>query len=303
MHIMSFPFRDEVKELNNEARQSAGGSFVTLPDGVTHYELSNASPLHLGEGPGVRDVVLVHGLSVPYFVYDPTYKFLTDSGFRVLRYDLFGRGFSDRPHTRYNIDLFIKQLSDLLDTLRFTLPINLIGLSMGGPISASFTARYPDRVKSLTLIDPAGAKAISLSPMLKAVKVPFLAEAVLGLMGSERLVKMAAKDFFDPKLVEHFIDKYRVQMQYKGFTRAILSTLRNDMLASFNDTYQLVGRLNKPVLLFWGKNDETVPFDHSNDLRAAIPNTEFHAIDNCGHIPHYEKPDEVNPILLNFLRS
>jgi len=293
-HIMSFPFRDEVKELNNEFRQSVGGSFISLPDGITHYELSN-------EGQE-NTVILVHGFSVPYFVYDPTFKFLTDSGFRVLRYDLFGRGFSDRPHTPYNIDLFVKQLSDLLDTFRFTLPINLIGLSMGGPITATFTTRYPGRVKSLTLIDPAGAKAISLSPMLRAAQLPFLAEAALSLMGSERLVKTAAKDFFDPRLVEHFMDKYKVQMQYKGFKRAILSTIRNGMLASFNETYQRIGRLKKPVLLFWGTNDETVPFDHSNDLRTAIPNAEFHAVENCGHIPHYEKPDVVNPILLDFLR-
>jgi pimeloyl-ACP methyl ester carboxylesterase len=58
---------------------------------------------------------------------------------------------------------------------------------------------------------------------------------------------------------------------------------------------------NHLVLLFWGKDDKTVPFKHSDDIRAAIPQTQFHAIDNCSHIPHYEKPDEVNPILLEFL--
>jgi pimeloyl-ACP methyl ester carboxylesterase len=46
-----------------------------------------------------------------------------------------------------------------------------------------------------------------------------------------------------------------------------------------------------------------VPFRHSEKLRKAIPNIEFHAIENCGHIPHFEKPEEVNPILLEFLRK
>ena len=49
------------------------------------------------ERPTGCTVVLAHGFSVPYFVYDPTFEFLTQAGFRVLRYDLFGRGFSDRP--------------------------------------------------------------------------------------------------------------------------------------------------------------------------------------------------------------
>ena len=291
MHI---PYRGETKELNDSTCQSAGGSFIHLSDGITHYEL--------GGNESGKTVVLVHGFSVPCFIFDPTFDFLTKSGFRVLRYDLFGRGFSDRPDTRYNIDLFVRQLSDLLDALRLTQPVNLIGLSMGGPITATFSARHPERVKSLTLIDPAGARSIALTPLVKVLKLPFMAEAILSLVGGEPFVKSIAKDFFDPKLVEHFQAQYRVQMQYKGFLRAILSSARNGMLESFLDIYRQVGKIGKPVLLFWGRNDQTVPFEHSDDLRAAIPNMKFHVIENCGHIPHYEKPDEFNPILLEFLK-
>lgn len=290
-----FPFRTETKELNDDTRRMTGGSFVQLPDGVTHYELGNIT----------RDstVVLVHGFSTPYFIYDPTFHFLTQRGFRVLRYDLFGRGFSDRPHLDYNIDLFVKQLSDLLDALRLTRPIHLVGLSMGGPVTAAFTARCPERVRSLTLIDPAGVRAVQENRMLKVVKMPFLPEAILFVLGSEAFVKHTTKDFFDPRLVEHFLDKYRVQMRYKGFLRAMLSSARNGMLGSFMDMYKRVGRMPKPVLLFWGCNDRTVPFEYSSELCAAIPNLEFHPVQNCGHIPHYEKPEEVNPVLLEFLRK
>jgi len=56
-----------------------------------------------------------------------------------------------------------------------------------------------------------------------------------------------------------------------------------------------------PTLLFWGQNDKTVPFAHYKHIRAAIPQVEFHAFDQCGHIPHYEKPEEANPLLLEFL--
>jgi pimeloyl-ACP methyl ester carboxylesterase len=288
-----FPFRNESRELNDDTRRMTGGSFVPLSEGVTHYELGNITR--------ESTVVLVHGFSVPYFIYDPTFHFLTQRGFRVLRYDLFGRGFSDRPHAPYNIDLFVKQLGELLDALRLTRPVNLVGLSMGGPITTAFTARHPERVRSLTLIDPAGARAIPETRMLKLVKLPFIAEAILFLVGGEPFVKHAAKDFFDPQLVEQFLEKYRVQMRYKGFLRAILSSTRNGMLGSFLDVYRHVGRMSKPVLLFWGRNDQTVPFEHSSDLCAAIPGLEFHVIENCGHIPHYERADIVNPILLEFL--
>jgi pimeloyl-ACP methyl ester carboxylesterase len=290
---MPFPLF-ETKQLDGEARQSAGGSFIQLPDGVTHYELSNPDREQI--------VVFVHGFSVPYFIFDPTFEFLTQNGFCTLRYDLIGRGFSDRPRARYNIDLFVRQLLDLLDALRFTRPVNLIGLSMGGPITATFTASHPERVRSLTLIDPAGVRPVSLSPTLKAMKLPGIAEAVFGLVGSESLLKSAAKDFFDPEMVGMFLDKYKFQMQYKGFKRAILSSIRNGMLGSFIEMYKSVGKMGKPVSIFWGRNDMTVPFEHSKDLRAVIPNAEFHVIEDCGHIPHYEKRGEFNPILLDFLR-
>ena len=292
---MFFPYRDETKELNEDARRSAGGAFISLPNGITHYEMGGSES---GE-----PIILIHGFSVPYFIYDPTFEFLTHSGFHVLRYDLFGRGFSDRPHARYDLDLFVQQLADLLDTLNFYRPVNLIGLSMGGPVAAAFAIRHAGRVDKLVLIDPLGAKPVSISPILTAAKIPIVGEVGFSLIGSEGLVRNIASDFFDPSLVKHFQAQYKMQMQYKGFKRAILSTIRNDMLGSFTHVYRALGKMDRDILLFWGRNDTTVPFEHSNDLRAVLPQVEFHVIENCGHIPHYEKPEEVNPILLEFLRK
>jgi pimeloyl-ACP methyl ester carboxylesterase len=292
---MFFSYRDETKELNELTRREASGSFIQLSDGVTHYQLSN---------PEVEQtVILVHGFSVPYFIYDPTFEFLTGSGLRVLRYDLFGRGFSDRPETRYNIDLFVRQLGDLLDELGFTLPVSLVGLSTGGPITAAFTERFPERVSKLILIDPVGAKPFALARVLKVASMPILGEAIIGLVGSERVARKIASSSLDRERIGEFGPRYITQLQYKGFKRALLSTIRNNMLGSFLEVYERIGKMDKPVLLLWGRNDVTVPFKHSDILRAALPNGRFHVVENCGHIPHYEKPEEVNPILLQFLRT
>ncbi len=94
-----FIFRGETRDLDESTRAGAGGSFIRLSDGCTHYELGGPEN---GEA-----VVLVHGFSVPYFIWDPTFQALTSSGFRVLRFDLYGRGFSDRPRLEYALDLFV----------------------------------------------------------------------------------------------------------------------------------------------------------------------------------------------------
>jgi pimeloyl-ACP methyl ester carboxylesterase len=292
---MPFSYRDETEELNELTRKEASGSFIRLSDGFTHYELSNPD--------AEETVVLVHGFSVPYFIFDPTFDFLTQSGFRVLRYDLFGRGFSDRPDTPYNIDLFVRQLRDLLDGLRLRRPVSLAGLSTGGPITASYTVLFPERVDKLVLIDPVGAKPFALGRTLKVLAAPVVGETIIGLLGVGGMTRISSSEAAIRFYADRILPGYITQMRYKGFKRAILSTIRNNMLGSFLNVYRRIGELNKPVLLFWGPRDHTVPFQHSEVLRKAMPNVQFHAVPNTGHIPHYEKPEEVNPILLEFLRT
>ena len=287
----TFPYLGETEELNDAVRAGVPGSFIPLSDGCTHYEI--------GGPQGGQPIILVHGFSVPYFIWDPTFKFLTESGFHVLRYDLFGRGFSDRPRARYNIDLFCKQLRELLVTLDFE-RINLMGLSMGGPITASFTTRYPQTVQKLVLVDPAGARPITFLHLLKALTTPGFGELAFGLLGRGQMARSVKSDFYNPAHVKAFVKRYMVQTKYKGFMRALLSTIRSGMLGDFSSTYHKIGELGTPTLLFWGRNDKTVPFAHSDDIRLAIPQAEFHPIENCGHIPHYEEPDRVNKILKDF---
>ncbi len=289
-----FIYRGETRDLDDAARAQASGSFIQLSDGCTHYQLG-------GPEKG-RPVVLVHGFSVPYIIWDPTFQALVSAGFRVLRYDLFGRGFSDRPRRKYDNSLFVRQLNELLETLQLS-RINLVGLSMGGAIAAAFTVRYPSRIRKLALIDPVGTQPMPLNLLYRAAILPGISELIFGLAGSGRMVRSLASDFFDPAHVAMLQDQYRVQMQFRGFKRAILSTLRSKTLNGFPDVYEQLSKLNTPILLLWGRNDQTLPFAQSRPILELIPRVEFHAIEDCGHIPHYERPAIVNPILIRFLKS
>lgn len=290
---IEFPMRGEEESLTPTIRAKMRGAFVQLPDGVVHYQID-------GPEDGAV-VVLVHGFTVPYFIWDPTFEFLTSQGFRVLRYDLYGRGFSDRPHTEYDLELFDRQLIKLLEILEVRHCLAVAGLSMGGEIAANFALQHPDMLEKLVLVDPAGFK-MDVPFYLRLLLLPGVGELFFGLMGEERMKAMLSKDFYDPKLVEKFLEQYRPAMRFKGFKRAILSTIRSGMLESGEKIYRKLGeRADLPVLLFWGEDDQTSPFKFSKVMVEAIPQVEFHPIAGTGHIPHYEKNDEVNPILLEFL--
>ncbi len=288
-----FIYRGEDHDLDGPTRASAAGSFVRLRQGYTHYEL--------GGPESGSEVVLVHGFSVPYFIWDPTFAALTSAGMRTLRYDLFGRGFSDRPRLTYNMELFVGQLLGIMDVLGLE-RVDLLGLSMGGAIATSFAVDFPQRVGRLVLIDPVGAQAMPLNLLYRLATLPVVSELILGIAGTERMVKNVASDFFDPALVARFQQRYRDQMQYRGFKRAILSTVRSGMLAGVPEAYKRLGELSNPVLLIWGENDQTLPIAQSRTILELVPQADFRRIADTGHIPHYEKPDRVNPLLLGFLQ-
>lgn len=282
------------RPLDAAARAEAPGQFVRLSRGWTHYELS-------GPENGPR-VVLVHGFSTPAFIWDPLYGELARAGFRVLRYDLFGRGWSDRPEVRYNRDLYDQQLEELLDALGFTEPVTLAGLSMGGAIVAVFAQRHRQRVSRLILLDPAGL------PMPegwqgRVVRTPVLGDWLMKLLGDWILVSGLKNDFYGDIDLSEYTTRYKEQMQFPGLKRALISTVRSDMLVGARDAFDAVGRSGLPVLLIWGEQDETTPFALSQQMRELIPQAEFHAIPEAGHLPHMERPERVIPLVIGFLKS
>lgn len=282
----------ERKELDEAARLSSGGQFIQLRQGMVHYEL-------VGE-PDAPLVVLVHGFSTPAYIWDPTFQALTQAGFQVLRFDLYGRGYSDRPDVEYDLDLFVGQLEDLLDSLEASQPIHLLGLSMGGPISAAYADRHPENIRSLTLIDPLVTNQFQTS--IFPLNFPGIGEYLMAVvMEPFYLPNAQSGDLVHPENFPDWEDYYKVQTSYKGFGRAILSTMRSFAKLDTLGMYQDLAEKGLPTLILRGALDETIPAADIEILQSLIPHAQFQEIPEAGHIPHYEQPEAVNPIILSFL--
>jgi pimeloyl-ACP methyl ester carboxylesterase len=282
----------EKLELTPAVRASAPGSFISLRDGYTHYELSGP--------PGKRVVVLAAGATVPYYIWDPTFAALTGAGFRVLRYDYYGRGYSDRPNIAYTQDLYVRQLMQLLDALNIREPIDLAGLSFGGSVITSFAYRYPQRVRSLVYVDP-GFREPYVVPDITKLKSAW--EFITAVFEETEWADGQLDDFLHPEKYPDWPARYRVQLQYKGFRRARLSDLVSNAKLDQSAELMRVGRDPRPVLIFWGKQDFNVPFESSASLMKVMRHAKLIGVDSAGHLPHWEQPDAVHPAWIRFLRQ
>jgi pimeloyl-ACP methyl ester carboxylesterase len=291
MTRFEYNFRGECHQLNEQTRVGLNRKFIELPDGFVHYEMAGS--------PEEYTVILVHGFSVPSYIWDPTFTALSQAGLTILRYDLYGRGYSDRPRVDYSLDLFNRQLYHLITQLDIKPPVGIAGVSMGGPIAACFTAQNPGMVNRLCLIDPAGfTTAKSLNASL--IKTPLLGEILLDFWGDKVLVDGLAGDFYQPQLFPEYREKYLEPMHYRGFKRSLLSTLRQGVIEDQTHIYRQVNLLNIPTLIFWGKYDKTFPVANVEQVKLLLPAAEIRVIDNAGHVPHYEQPKEVNAKLITF---
>eukprot|EP01043_Picozoa_sp_COSAG02_P059301 COSAG02_NODE_7532_length_2971_cov_1.966574_3_plen_208_part_00 len=97
--------------------------------GKTHYHL---------EGPSYAQelVVFIHGVGDYGYRFEPMANAMNQAGYRTLRFDIFGRGFSDHPgDCRFDVDMYVGHVQSLLQRLQLAdMPVILVGHSMGGQV-------------------------------------------------------------------------------------------------------------------------------------------------------------------------
>lgn len=266
-------------------------SYAALEKGIVHYQL---------EGPENQPlVVLVHGFSIPAYVWDPTYQALRKQGHRVLRFDLYGRGFSSRPELAYSIQDYVDQLKELLKHLNIIRPVKLVGLSMGGAIVTHYAVANPDQVERIALLAPLVKSPTRL--MQYPLLIPGLGKLLAEIAIVPSIRNGLSKAVYQPEVFPDWQEKFEPQTRYQGYSRAIHRSANNLYNQDSTATYRALAELEIPTMLIWGKDDQTLPYaDHASLLRL-FDSIEFHALEECGHLPHYEHPAVVNARLHAFL--
>jgi pimeloyl-ACP methyl ester carboxylesterase len=283
-----------LNEMTDEIRTTLNKDFVSLKNGSVSYGWN---------GPVEGEiVVMVHGFSTPRVVFMQNVGALAKAGFRVLTYDHFGRGFSDRPDVKYDKLLYDDELIELLDVLGIKTAVNLIGYSMGGGISTIFAANHPERVKRLVLIAPVGFIP-KQSGINKLLLIPVLGEWLMTMVGKKIMVDRFYSEVEKGVAPRMMAENFEKQFEYAGVEHALLSSMRNFPMGNLKAEYQQLGKTALPKLLIWGTEDSIVPFAGSEKILPLLPGIQFFKIKDGEHSIAYSHADVVNREIIDFFKK
>ncbi|KAF8244885.1 alpha/beta-hydrolase, partial [Wilcoxina mikolae CBS 423.85] len=217
-----------------------GSRLITTPHGT--ISVSEFGPAH------GKKILLVHGISTPSVVFGSLATALAADGYRVMTFDLFGRGYSDAPvgvdydERLFTTEIFYALYSSPLSWDRFS----LVGYSLGGGISVAFAAHFAERIESLVLFAPAGIlKGSKLGLLLKLARGGWVPKALETYMVGKQLGVRTRAHAGDP-LSEDGLDYGKIMgwqaREHKGFAMAFGSSFRNGPIYDREEEWREVGK-------------------------------------------------------------
>ncbi len=293
--VIAAPFVIEHRRrvMDDAARGSATGQLVELSQGVTHFAWAGPQ-----NGPVL---VCIHGLTTPSFVWRGMTRALALAGYRVLTYDLYGRGYSSRPKGPQDRRFFLTQLNELLAREGVGDDLTVVGYSMGGAIAATFAATYPDRVHQLVLLAPAGMRVVNGGLIGFIKRVPLLGDWLVLALYPAMLRKGLRAERHIPGSVPRINDLQLAEIEVKGFSPAVLASLRGILSEDLSKDHKALAARGTPVLAIWGRKDEVIPLSCVGTLAEWNRDARQEVIDGAGHGLTYTHTDEVLRIMRAWL--
>ena len=243
---------------------------------------------------------MIHGATVAHWEFDRLAPYLHEAGWRTLRPDLYGHGYSARPHTAFTQGLFVRQLLQLLDALAIREPLALIGHSLGAAVAARLAAAAPARVTRIVM----GAPLVNYEesvPSARLLHWPVLGELLTHAYVVPMLKRRRASRY-RPIEDGRFVGKFMRQLAVPGFPRALLSMFRHQTLGDQADGYAALRAFERPTLVLRGDADPICSAAQIERLREWLPDAAIEILDGAGHAFMLAEPERVAPRVLAFLQ-
>jgi len=253
-----------------------------------------------------RTVILFHGKNFGGYYWTNVIKTLTGKGYRVIVPDQIGFGKSSKPFIHYSFNQFAQNNRKLLDTLGIG-KVTVLGHSMGGMLAVRFTLMYPEKVEKLLLEDPIGLEDYRTFVPYVTAGEDYKTELKTSFASVKKYYETSYFTKWEPRYDELVRIGAGVANSADFPRYAKVSALTYEMIYEQPICYEF-GMIKVPTVLFIGKQDKTIvgkqllsPEEQQKhgqysllgpETAKKIPGCKLIEFDHCGHIPHWEVPDE-----------
>lgn len=261
-------------------------------------------------GSGEKTLLFIHGLSSNLQAWNKNISALKND-YRCIALDLPGYGKSTKNRTSYSLADYAGFLNNFIDEKELH-NVVLVGHSMGGQIAVHTVLSAPENFKSLVLVAPAGIETFSGEEAL-AMKAAYTPEIVAGSTPEQIRNNLKMNFYSFPEDAEFMVEE-RIEMKETDDIKVYSEVVVNNIHAMLDEP--VIARLSEieiPVLMIYGKNDLLIPnkyFHPSQDINSLVKDAKerisflkVRLIDQAGHFVNFEKSDEVNKEIREFLQQ
>ena len=280
-----------VEDLKNDYANEQS-QFIEVNEMQVHYR---------DEGDGFP-IVLVHGTAASLHTWDAWTHELKKTN-RVIRMDLPAFGITGpNKNADYSLEAYTTFLHSFLEKLQLK-KFHIAGNSLGGNIAWNYTADYPENVEKLILVDASGLPTNKQPPAIfKMAKTPLLKTLFL-YVTPKILIKKNIEEVYadDSKITDALVDRYHKMALRIGNRKAFIDRAKTDFGLDSIVNINKLKSIQTPTLLIWGAQDLWIPLGNGIRMDRILVNSKLEVLENSGHVPMEENPNESLEILKNFL--
>jgi 3-oxoadipate enol-lactonase len=241
---------------------------------------------------------------IPFLTADNTcYTFQVaeySKHFTCISVDLRGAGETDKPAGAHSTEMYADDVAGFMDAIGVN-NAHVMGLSLGAGTGLWLAAKYPDKVKSLSVHSGWTKTDLFTKTIIESWQV-----MVKGLGNVTELVIRGIFPWcFTPNLYVHSPELIE---QLSAFVRSrpaqpVEAFMQQSNAVLTHDVEPHLSKIKAPTLITFGRYDLITSVRYAEPMQKSIPNTELIVFENGSHGPIYEIPDEFNQKTLAFLQK